>query len=193
MQTHKEIFTEIYDTNVWGGSGGGSMPSVNQEYIKLLEGFVRTNQVKTVIDFGCGDWQFSQFIDWGETHYIGIDCVQSVIDENFRKFSAKNIDFFCSDELNMFGDLLLLKDVLQHWTNDDIQKFLDAHKNKFKYIIITNNSGQVSDWEDSLRPHIETRPLSANFYPLKKYNAEIMLTTNINEPKETSLITNKNI
>lgn len=191
METHKKIFTEIYDNNVWGGSGGGSMPSVNQPYIKLIEEFIRVHNIKTVVDYGCGDWQFSQFLNWDNSHYIGIDCVESVINTNINKFANENINFFCSDELNIYGDLLLLKDVLQHWNNDDIVKFLDEKISNFRYIIITNNSSQFSDWEDSLRPHIETRPLSAKFYPLKKYSPEIILNTNINEPKETSLISNK--
>lgn len=187
--SHTEIFTEIYDNNTWGGSGGGSMLSVNSQYIQILEFFMRINQIGTVIDYGCGDWQFSKEINWGKAKYLGIDCVQSVIDKNTKEYSSTNVSFVRSEKIDGVADLLLVKDVLQHWTNEQVISFLNDNLHKFKYIIITNNSGQTSNWEDSATPHIQTRPLSAKFYPLKNYNPTIILETNINEPKETSLIT----
>ena len=89
----KEEFTYIYDNEKWGknkGSGEGSRPKFNQEYIPFLEDFLKTNNIKSVIDFGCGDWQFSRYIDWGDKpfstmpkiDYLGLDVVDSVIDNN---------------------------------------------------------------------------------------------------------------
>ena len=42
-------------------------------------------KIKSVCDIGCGDWQFSQYIDFKGFKYTGIDCVKSVIDENKKK------------------------------------------------------------------------------------------------------------
>lgn len=187
--SHKEIFTDIYDNNVWGGSGGGSMPSVNQEYMALIQHFLKYNKIKTIVDYGCGDMSFSRLMDWRDVKYTGIDCVKSVIENNIKLYSTENIGFVCDERIKHGADLLLLKDVLQHWTNEQVVKFLDENTSNFKFVIITNNSGQTEDWQDSKMPHVQTRPLSAKFFPLKKYHAEIMLETNINEPKETSLIT----
>ena len=64
----KNEFTNIYEKELWGrgkGSGAGSRPKFNAPYISFLENFLRDNNIKSVIDFGCGDWQFSQYIDWG--------------------------------------------------------------------------------------------------------------------------------
>jgi hypothetical protein len=75
-----------------------------------------------------------------------------------------------------------------HWSLDKIYTFLDyiIESNKFKYILIINDSSQKEDNTDINDG--EFRPLSANFYPLKKYNPVIIYKY---QPcnKEVSLIT----
>lgn len=183
--SHKEIFTKIYSDNVWGGSGGGSTPEATELYRHYLKMFLKENHIKTVIDYGCGMWEFSQMIDWSGIDYLGIDCVQSVIDGN-AKYKAENISFVCSDVLTGYADLLIVKDIFQHWSSQQIINFLEDQKNSFKFILITNTSDQRIDWQDTIPPN--TRPLSARFEPLKSFKPQIVLETNINEPKETSLI-----
>lgn len=184
--THKEIFTEVYDKNTWGGSGGGSLPEVTGQYRGFLQKFLKEKNITSVVDYGCGDWMFSHLIDWSGVNYLGIDCVQSVIDENTKKYSKENVQFTFLERL-VSGDLLILKDVLQHWSNKEINTFLGDAKYKFKYILITNTSDQKLDNQDTEAPN--TRPLSAKYFPLKEFNPEILLETNINDPKETCLIT----
>lgn len=190
---HKEIFTDIYDRNVWGGSGGGSSPEVTVQYRELLQNFLKEKGIESVVDFGCGDWQFSKLIDWSGVLYFGFDCVESVIQRNAKEYGSPDIIFHCSNEDTAIipADLLILKDVLQHWTNKDVEAFLKRESGKFKYILITNNSNQTEDNQDSADPHIHTRALSARFEPLKQFDPVILLETNVNEPKETCLITRK--
>ena len=54
----------------------------------------------------------------------------------------------------------------------------------FKYILILNSRGQTQDNQDI--EDGEFRGLSANFYPLKKYNPEILKLYN---SREISVIT----
>jgi hypothetical protein len=42
------------------------------------------------------------------------------------------------------ADLVILKDVIQHWTNDDVHRFI-PNLSKFKYALITNGSHKGSD------------------------------------------------
>ncbi len=186
---HKEIFTEIYKNDTWGGSGGGSLPEVTEQYRKLIQDFLKEKNIKSVVDFGCGDWMFSRYIDWSGVHYLGTDCVQSVIDANKKIFGKVFVTFKCSEHVSERGDLLILKDILQHWSNEKVYEFLRDAKKRFKYILITNTSNQVKDDQENENPHINPRPLSAKFYPLKAFSPEILMETNINEPKETCLIT----
>lgn len=185
MRTHKEIFTEIYDKNVWGGSGGGSSPENTVEYRAFLQQFLKDYNIKTVLDYGCGDWSFSHLIDWSGVQYLGVDCVPSVIKTNIKKYSKDNIVF--SEHAPVFKtDLLILKDVLQHWSNWDIVCFLDQYSALHKYILITNTLGHA---EADIEPG-QCRGLSAKFEPLKKYNPEILAVIKTTIISEVSLITN---
>jgi hypothetical protein len=69
----KERFEEIYRKNEWGyGSGHGSLPKHNKGYIEFLEKFIKDKNVRSVVDMGCGDWQFSRLVDWNGAQYQGI-------------------------------------------------------------------------------------------------------------------------
>lgn len=137
----KAQFEEIYAENKWlYGSGEGSQRRHTKRYMSFLQAFLRSNNIKSVVDIGCGDWQFSQFIDWKGIDYSGFDVVGSVIEANQRKFAAPGVRF----QLTVGGtsdfpsaDLLIAKDVLQHWSNDAIRAFLPNFK-KYSYCLITN-------------------------------------------------------
>ena len=80
-----KIFDTIYKYNLWlFGSGTGSLAINNKPYISFLNKFIKENNIKSVIDIGCGDWQISENIDWSNIKYLGIDVVQSVIDKNVQ-------------------------------------------------------------------------------------------------------------
>jgi hypothetical protein len=186
VRTHKEIFTEIYDKNVWGGSGGGSSPENTVEYRKLLQKFLKERNIKRVVDYGCGDWSFSHLINWSGIDYIGYDIVESVIQKNEVKHGKENIRFRSSMAGLDFGDLLILKDVMQHWANKDIIEFIPLAKVAFKYILITNTIGTS---ENDILPG-DCRGLSAKLYPLKEFNPEVLAVIKTTITSEVSLITN---
>lgn len=185
MRTHKEIFTEIYDKNVWGGSGGGSSPENTVEYRKLLQKFLKDKNIKTVFDFGCGDWSFSHLINWSGVNYLGYDVVESVVEKNIKKHSSENVRFTNNHTLPAYN-LMILKDVLQHWSNNDIIDLLTIATNQFKYILITNTLGTS---ENDINPG-DCRGLSANAYPLKQFNPEVLEVIKTTITSEVSLITN---
>ncbi len=135
-------FSEIYRENRWAaGSGTGSKPENAVEYIAFISRFLRQNGVQSVVDFGCGDWQFSRFIDWSGIHYTGIDLVQTVIGRNTKEFSAQNITFKCTSDIAKIpnADLLISKDVFQHLPNEAVLHYLSIFKQKFKWLLITND------------------------------------------------------
>jgi hypothetical protein len=137
----KQIFTEIYAKNGWGyGSGEGSLPQNTETYRTFLQQFIRDRHIRTVIDYGCGDWQFSRLIDWRNVYYLGLDVVDSLIEHHNSTYRANNIKFKAidgvPDELPD-GELIIIKDVLQHWSNNTILSFIPKIK-KYKYALITN-------------------------------------------------------
>lgn len=139
------IFENIYNNKTWGGnhkrrffSGGGSMKENSHTYVKLVSEFIKTNNIKKVIDIGCGDWLVGELIDWGDSTPIATDIASNVIEENKKIYP--HIDFRV---LNTFteelptADLCLVRQVFQHLSNEDISKLLFRFK-KYKYIIVTD-------------------------------------------------------
>ena len=137
----KTIFNKIYNDNAWGaGSGEGSLPKYTKAYRRFLEQFLRDKQISSVLDYGCGDWQFSQLIDWKNIQYFGVDVVDSLIERHTRMYGTKHIAFQVlheSQEHLPYAELIILKDVLQHWSHQSIQSFMPKIAN-FKFIMITN-------------------------------------------------------
>ena len=137
-----DVFDKIYEHSYWGkGSGGGSSPEATQPYKVFLEDFIRQHEIKSVVDLGCGDWQFSQFLDFGGATYIGIDASKRVIANNQQAFSRSGVSFVnlpsdCNDIPS--ADLLVCKDVLMHLSTQEVQDIVSILPN-FKYALITND------------------------------------------------------
>jgi len=85
----------------------------------------------------------------------------------------------------MNGDLCILKDVIQHWSLDNIYNFLDylVENKKFKYILICNCCYQIQD--NINIQNGDFRPLSYKYFPLKKYKPIKLYNYN---SKEVSVI-----
>ncbi|NGX37448.1 MAG: Trans-aconitate 2-methyltransferase [Chlamydiae bacterium] len=148
-QDHAETtFTDIYEKRVWGQnaqgegtSGYGSSVQIAAPYMKFLQDFVKKHNIQSIVDVGCGDWEFSQYLDWNGAHYTGIDVVKSVIEKDLQKFASPTVTFHQADVVNKDlppADLLICKDVLQHLTNDQIMQFAKQFS-KFKHCLITND------------------------------------------------------
>lgn len=138
-----DIFNNIYKSGGWNklGSGEGSQIESTLDYVPFIQEFLEKNNIKSVLDLGCGDWTFSKTIDWSDIKYLGVDASEIVIKNNIEKYKNKNINFKCCNFLKEnFGnyDLCIIKDVFQHLKNEEIINFKKQLK-KFKYILITND------------------------------------------------------
>src|SRR5262245_37173458 len=67
-RTHEQIFSEIYESNAWGGksgtysSGSGSHEQLNDFYIDLVRSLIESERVTRVVDLGCGDFRVGRRI-----------------------------------------------------------------------------------------------------------------------------------
>ncbi len=141
----EQVFTDIYENNLWGGqtgefcSGEGSGLKSNVVYCQYVKDFIARNDIKRVLDIGCGDFQVScNIVDPG-FDYIGIDVVEPLIKRNQQEFGNQHISFKCldvtRDELPK-ADLILIREVLQHLSNQQISAILANIKN-VPFAIIT--------------------------------------------------------
>src|SRR5438874_2181300 len=114
-------FEEIYAQNEWvHGSGEGSLEVHVKGYVAVLERLLINLKIRSVVDMGCGDWQFSRNVNWGLRRYQGFDVVPSIIFNNRYAYGSDNIEFqlYSGNPLELpSADLLIVKDVLQHLSN----------------------------------------------------------------------------
>jgi SAM-dependent methyltransferase len=147
MVSTKDVFTKIYTNNIWGGeagsfySGSGSQFEVAQKYCEMVKDFITKHDVKTILDLGCGDFNVGKNLQLQGTKYIGIDIVQPLVDRNINEFGTNNIEFRC---MNMIeddlpeADLVLVRQVLQHLSNDQILRVLNKLK-KYPFVLVTEH------------------------------------------------------
>lgn len=155
MQTRKlfsslsarDAFSKIYDENLWGGasgeicSGSGSSPEYAQEYANAIKSFIVANQIRAMLDLGCGDFTVGQTIQMPGIKYVGVDVVPRVVDRNKCLFHSPDIEFSCLDMIEdelPNADLCLIRQVFQHFSNEQIQAVL-RKTNQFKWLIITEH------------------------------------------------------
>jgi SAM-dependent methyltransferase len=158
-QTHargralEDVFNEIYTRGVWTPegearglhSGPGSMPGVTLGYEEFVARHINGDpSVATLVDIGCGDFQVSsrilKRID-RPVRYIGCDIASVVVEENQRhhgapgrlEFRRLNVE---KDALPA-GELVTIREVFQHLSNETILAALANLRGTFKRAIIT--------------------------------------------------------
>jgi SAM-dependent methyltransferase len=173
MRNHSEVFTEIYDNERWGkgkGSGTGSDPSYCRKYLENLRVFLEKREIKTVLDLGCGDRQLYNGFSWQGYSYLGVDVVPSVAPDLVHDFQNDPESLWTQS-----WDLVILKDVLMHWTNEEVVEFMDRLvKLPFKYLLITNSwkynrVPAKNALPRELDPRYSWAPLDVQKEPLSRY------------------------
>lgn len=158
------VFSEIYDTGMWGGgSGGGSALTRSVAmYTGFLEAFIRQKNVRSVVDVGCGDWQFSRYLNLDGVDYLGLDAAQSVVEANAAVYGRPGVRFECVDATRGIPqcDLVISKDVLQHLSNNTVEAILASISTNSRHAIVTNDYSpeNVDCSNGDTRPLDITRP-----------------------------------
>ncbi|MGI8720604.1 MAG: hypothetical protein ACR2JG_00080, partial [Geodermatophilaceae bacterium] len=138
------VFEHIYDDDVWvgGGSGHGSDPRAALPWVDLVAETLRTFSVTSVVDAGCGDWRMWPTDAFAHVDYLGVDVVPSVIADNRAAHGAPGRSFEVADLLTVdlpCADLLITKDVWQHWENEQVLHFLQNNAGKYRVILAAND------------------------------------------------------
>lgn len=182
------VFNTIYETNAWGyGSGSGSNENLCRGYVQFLQQFFRQNNIQSIVDIGCGDWQFSKNIDFDGIDYKGYDVASFVVNRNLAKYKKPNIDFIhYNGDFSALpkADLAICKDVLQHLPNQNIRQFIE-NLSKYKYALIANDIGLVGENNDILLDIYAHRSLDLRAEPFK-LPLEVVFEF-IREPREPNI------
>ena len=128
-----------------GNSGNGSYGKLADFKAEVINKFIKDNNIKRVIEFGCGDG--NQLSLFKCDSYIGLDVSKAAITICNNKFKNDKTKSFFLYNPNCFannqkGELALSLDVIFHLIEDDIferyMKHLFSSSSKFVIIYSSN-------------------------------------------------------
>jgi len=148
----KNIFTNIYTRNYWRSketpSGGGSEILRTKAIRSQLVDMLRSLRVRSMLDAGCGDWNWMGRIDFGEIEVTGCDIVEAVVAQNRKKYGKR---FFVADITTdplPMTDLILCRLVLNHLSFANIEKALkNFSASGAAYMLITHYPNETQNIE----------------------------------------------
>lgn len=137
-----------------------------------------------MVDLGCGDFHIMGQVlkvvrEKGfACDYTGIDVVQDLISHHVEEFGDADTRFLCADAsapdtMLPDGDILIVREVLQHLTNADIAKIL-AKATKYHYILDTEGiyEGQGVRYNLDIKtgPYTRANKISGVYLEQPPYN-----------------------
>jgi SAM-dependent methyltransferase len=166
-----DAFAEVYRTKAWGAAAGeqfysgiGSNSKFAAVYAEWVNRFVAKRALHHIVDLGCGDFQVGRLLRRSsDVRYTGVDVVADLILHNRKHFQDAYTEFSCAnileDELPD-GDVCLIRQVLQHLSNQQILKVMNACW-RYRYVLITEdvyvgpkarpNLDQPAGWDTRVR------------------------------------------
>jgi SAM-dependent methyltransferase len=160
----QEIFLKTYESGIWGTSGDQSNPffsgtgshdgTVVSTYVHAVQDFLSTfDKKQNVVDLGCGDFFVGSIVRKFCGNYIACDVVQKLIEFNKQQYKSLNVDFraldITSEDLPS-GDIVFIRQVLQHLSNEQISCVLPKLPEKYKYLVLTEHLPGAADFEHNL-------------------------------------------
>jgi hypothetical protein len=140
------VFTRAYLKNSWGSKESRSGPSASLERTAALRTALpelfRELEIQSILDCGCGDWNWMRHVDLTGIQYIGCDIVPQLVQTLQETFSAPTVNF---QVLNLLqdppdtADLWFARDICPLFSEEDtwqfFHKFLESES---KYLAITS-------------------------------------------------------
>jgi 2-polyprenyl-3-methyl-5-hydroxy-6-metoxy-1,4-benzoquinol methylase len=159
----EEIFTYIYENNIWGDkdsrSGTGSNLK-NTTYLRqALPSVFKELKIASMLDIPCGDFFWMKEVDLTGITYIGADIVKELVRKNNESYADDSriyiVRNIVKDQLPT-ADLILCRDCLVHFSYGDIFAALfNIIKSNAKYLMTTvfpNEKGNLDTPTGGWRP-----------------------------------------
>lgn len=203
----KKAMEQVYNMKLWGDnasrfySGSGSHdPNIVVPYITAVTQFLSAFKAPLMVcDLGCGDFNIGRQLLKHTKTYIAVDIVDSLIEHNKTIFKAEHLEFKCIDiavDNLPAGDCVILRQVLQHLSNREIQSIV-SKLSDFKYVILTEhipagdfipNKDIISGQGIRLKKKSGLSLLDAPFN-FKVKSSKVLLSVAINDAKEVIVTT----
>lgn len=158
-----DAFERIYRNSEWSEAGGaphsgpGSAGRFVDQYCALLKPLLKQHHIASVADLGCGDFNTGRAVAEAVERYTGVDVARSVIESNTRNYGGPRIGFVQADLTRdplPPADAALVRQVLQHLTNNEIQAALNNILKTYSTVFVTEHVYSGSDGRANLDiPH----------------------------------------
>lgn len=153
MSEAKANFDAIYSSHAWGSppsdggpaiySGPGADASRCSQYLAYVQDLIDRPDVSTVTEIGCGDLRLTGQLDLSDVSYECFDVASQVRSHAPLGIRVREVDAASHDFDG--ADLLLVKDVFQHWPTEKVRHFEETQLPKFKHAVVTNDYGGDED------------------------------------------------
>lgn len=157
----KEHFDTIYKNKSWvleeGDplSGPGSRPDYCKPFVDWFCSYIADNNVTSMVDYGCGDG--AMWYRFPEIDYVGIDVSQVALNAASARHPGKKYQLLF--EPIPSAELILIKDVMIHLSDDEIQDWIDTVSTKFDTVVIVERD-MNNDVDRSFRQYDRHEHLS---------------------------------
>ncbi len=129
-------------------SGPGSSRIIAQKTIELLNSTINAKNIRSILDLGCGDWNWMADVDLSQPpngaklRYQGWDASEKLVDELTRKYGiADEIEFNVRDITTAplpKVDLIIARDVLFHLPIEIAVPLVNRIKLSCAYLVSTS-------------------------------------------------------
>ncbi len=148
--SNADVFDTIYREGRWGQgadpfySGSGSRTeAIVAPYVAALRAyFARFPTPPSLVDLGCGDFHVGAQLRDACSHYVAGDVVAALIDYNTERYRELDVEFRVHDltrDTPPVCDVLTIRQVLQHLSNDDIRAGLLRLRGRCRVLIVSEH------------------------------------------------------
>ena len=172
FRSNRRAFTAIYERHLWGAdetvSGDGSTLEWAASLCDTLPRLLAELGAESLLDAGCGDFNWMKTVDLSGVRYIGIDVVEPLIKRNVELYSSQSRTFLTADitkDRLQSADVAFCRHCFIHLSNRQVCAALRNLKNSgAKYLLATTfpivpNNADI--WPGSFRPiNLEIQPFN---------------------------------
>ena len=159
--SNQTVFSNVYQKKLWGiaspenespfySGPGSSDPEIVDPYVETVNRFFASLPTKKkAVDLGCGDFRVGSRIVDSFDSYIACDVVPELVQFNQQYWQHLPVEFRVVDLVKNEipdGDVLIVRQVLQHLSNDDIKKFTQSIPRGFSYLLVTEHLPSERDF-----------------------------------------------
>jgi SAM-dependent methyltransferase len=148
----EETFRRIYLDGTWTDalpgmprSGRGALPERSAAVIAFIRDLIGVGVVRSIVDIGCGDLTYIREIPEvtsGRCRYVGCDIVPELIrDHRALSWGEFHVADVTTPGFRVDADLVLLKDVLFHLTNEQaLQALQNLRRSRWRWLVATSSA-----------------------------------------------------